>query len=153
MTDDGGLAGSKIYTLVADARGEVWAGAENEIARWNGNQFEPMTPTNGATDVQPTLLFPMKSGALWVLDGDRLRKMEGRQWVAEAVAWRGLLGSASGRAMGVHEDRAGGLWFNHYGNGLFHITPDGNFQRLTSAPNNLPSNRNLPSDRVRNWHC
>ena len=151
LTDDGGLAGSKIYTLVADARGEVWAGAENEIARWNGNQFEPMTPTNGATDVQPTLLFPMKSGALWVLDGDRLRKMEGRQWVAEAVAWRGLLGSASGRAMGVHEDRAGGLWFNHYGNGLFHITPDGNFQRLTSAPNNLPSNRNLPSDRVNAW--
>ena len=151
LTDDGGLAGSKIYTLVADARGQVWAGAENEIARWNGNQFEPMTPTNGATDVQPTLLFPMKSGALWVLDGDRLRKMEGRQWVAEAVAWRGLLGSASGRAMGVHEDRAGGLWFNHYGNGLFHITPDGNFQRLTSAPNNLPSNRNLPSDRVNAW--
>ena len=154
LKDDGGLglSGSKIYTLVADAHGQVWAGSENEIARWNGNQFEALTPTNGATDVQPTLLFPMKSGALWVLDGDRLRKMEGRAWTAEAVAWRGLLGSASGRAMGVHEDRAGGLWFNHYGNGLFHITPDGKFQRLTSAPNNLPSDRFLPSDRVNAWY-
>ena len=151
LKDDGGLAGSKIYTLIADARGQIWAGAENEIARWNGAQFEAMTPTNSATDVQPLLLFPTKAGALWVLDGDRLRKMEGRAWTAEANAWRGLLGPASNRAMGFHEDRAGGLWFNHYGNGLFHIAPDGNFERLTSASENLPNDRYLPGDRVGAW--
>jgi ligand-binding sensor domain-containing protein/signal transduction histidine kinase len=144
LPEDGGLAGSQIYTLVADARGKVWAGAENEIARWDGRQFEAMTPTNGAADVQPQLLFPTRAGALWVLDGNRLRKMVGRDWVAEAVQWRGLLGPASGRAMGAHEDRAGGLWFNHYGNGLFHITPDGHFQRLTTQDN-------LPGDRVGAW--
>jgi len=151
VKDDGGLAGSKIYTLVADARGQIWAGAENEIARWNGAQFEAMTPTNSTTDVQPLLLFPTKSGALWVLDGDRLRKMESRAWTDEANMWRGLLGPASGRAMGFHEDRAGGLWFNHYGNGLFHITPAGNFERLTSASENVPNDRYLPGDRVGAW--
>ncbi len=144
LADDGGLAGSQIYTLVADARGNIFAGAENEIARWSGKQFEAITPTNGEADVQPQLLFPTKSGAIWVLDGERLRKMVGREWVAEATQWRGLLGPASGRAMGAHEDRDGGLWFNHYGNGLFHITPDGHFQRLTSQDN-------LPSDRVGAW--
>jgi ligand-binding sensor domain-containing protein/signal transduction histidine kinase len=144
LKDDGGLAGSHIYTLVADAHGQVWAGAENEIARWNGTQFEAMTPTNGAADVQPSLLFPTQAGALWVLDGDRLRKMEGRAWVTEATPWRGLLGPASGRAMGVHEDRAGGLWFNHYGNGLFHITPDGRYERITTQ-------NGLPGDRVGAW--
>ncbi len=144
LPDDGGLAGSQIYSLVADAHGQVLAGAENEIARWNGRQFEAITPTNGEADVQPQLLFPTQSGAIWVLDGDRLRKMVGRDWVAEATEWRGLLGPASGRAMGAHEDRDGGLWFNHYGNGLFHITPDGHFQRLTSRDN-------LPSDRVGAW--
>ena len=144
LPDDGGLAGSQIYTLVADARGQVWAGAENEIARWTGSQFEAMTPTNGEADIQPQLLFPMKSGDLWVLDGDRLRKMSGRAWTAEVSQWRGLLGAASGRAMGAHEDRDGGLWFNHYGNGLFHITPDGRYQRLTAQDN-------LPSDRVGAW--
>ena len=144
LADDGGLAGSRVYTLVADARGQVWAGAENEIARWTGNQFEAMTPTNGAEDIQPQMLFPTRAGAMWVLDGDRLRKMSGRAWTAEVPQWRGLLGAASGRAMGVHEDRDGGLWFNHYGNGLFHITPDERFQRLTTADN-------LPSDRVGAW--
>jgi len=144
LPNDGGLAGSHIYTLVADARGQIWAGAENEIARWNGAQFEAMTPTNSTTDVQPLFMFPMKNGAWWVLDGDRLRKMEGRMWVTEATPWRGLLGSASGRAMGAHEDSAGGLWFNHYGNGLFHITPEGNYERITSQ-------NNLPGDRVGAW--
>jgi ligand-binding sensor domain-containing protein/signal transduction histidine kinase len=151
LKDDGGLSGSKINTLAADANGGVWAGAENEIARWNGAQFEAVTPTNSTADVQPQFLFPTKSGAMWVLDGDRLRKLEGRAWTAEVVPWRGLLGPASGRSMGFHEDRDGGLWFNHYGNGLFHITPDGKYERLTSAPENSPNDRYLPGDRVGAW--
>jgi ligand-binding sensor domain-containing protein/signal transduction histidine kinase len=144
LRGDGGMAGSHIYTLVADARGQVWAGAENEIARWSGSQFDAVTPTNGAAEIQPLLLFPTKAGAMWVLDGDRFRKMEGREWVAEIAEWRGLLGPASTRAMGAHEDRDGGLWFNHYGNGLFHIAPDGQYQRLTSQ-------NDLPGDRVGAW--
>ena len=144
LPGDGGLAGSHIYTLVADARGQVWAGAENEIARWNGSEFEPMTPTNGEVKIQPLLLFPTKSGKMWVLDGDRFREMAGREWVGEIAAWRGLLGPASNRAMGAHEDRDGGLWFNHYGNGLFHVAPDGQYQRLTTE-------NDLPGDRVGAW--
>ncbi len=34
--------------------------------------------------------------------------------------------------MGAHEDRSGGVWFNHYGNGVFHITPEGRHERLTT---------------------
>jgi signal transduction histidine kinase/ligand-binding sensor domain-containing protein len=151
LTDDGGLSGSKILTLTADALGRVWAGAENEIALWDGKQFSAMTPTNSQADIQPRQIFPLKSGALWVLDGDRLRKMEGRAWVEEISPWRGLLGAASGRAMGVHEDADGGLWFNHYGNGIFHIAADRSFQRITSAPDNLPDDSHLPSDRVGAW--
>jgi signal transduction histidine kinase/ligand-binding sensor domain-containing protein len=151
LPDDGGLSGSKIFTLESDAQGRVWAGAENEIALWNGGEFEAMTPTNSRADVMPRALFPMKSGDMWVLDGPRLRKMSGRSWVTEIVAWRGLLGPASGRAMGANEDAEGGLWFNHYGNGLFYIAPDGGYQRLTSATNNLPSDRHLPGDRVGAW--
>ncbi len=155
LADDGGLFGneieSKIYTVVADARGEIFAGSKNEVAHWDGKQFTAITPTNGAADIQPQFIFPTRDGALWVLDGDRFRKMSGRRWVAEAVEWRGLLGSASNRAMGAHEDRDGGVWLTHYGNGLFHVTPEGQFERLTSAPDNLPSDKHLPGDRVNTW--
>ncbi|MGH7978812.1 MAG: sensor histidine kinase, partial [Limisphaerales bacterium] len=57
---------------------------------------------------------------------------------------RGLLESASNRALGMHEDRNGGIWFNHYGNGVFYITPDGRFERFTVR-------NGLPGDRVGAW--
>jgi signal transduction histidine kinase/ligand-binding sensor domain-containing protein len=144
LPGNGGLAASHIYVLVSDARGQVWAGADDEIARWNGNEFEAMTPTNGVADIQPLQLYPTAAGAMWVLDGDRFREMEGRKWVAEIPEWRGLLGSASSRATVAHEDNTGGLWFNHYGNGLFYIAPDGQYQRLTTG-------NGLPGDRVGAW--
>jgi signal transduction histidine kinase/ligand-binding sensor domain-containing protein len=140
LPGDGGLAGRQIYTLAADPRGRIWAGAENEIARWNGDRFYSMTPTNGEAHIQPLQLYPMWSGTMWVLDGDRFRKMEGREWAGEIAEWRGLLGSAYSRAASGHEDRAGGMWFNHYGNGLFHVTPDGQYQRLATT-NGLPGDR------------
>jgi ligand-binding sensor domain-containing protein/signal transduction histidine kinase len=144
LAADGGLGTNRVHTVVTDAQGRIWAGADNEIARWNGRVFEEMTPTNGDAVLTPLLLFPTRAGAMWVLDGGRLRKLSGRQWVAEATEWQGLLGWAASRAMGAHEDSEGGVWFNHYGNGLFHITPDGRFQQLTAR-------EGLPGDRVGAW--
>lgn len=141
LPDNGGLGGRRVHTLVADAHGSVWAGAENEIARWDGRQFVSMAPTNENEALDPRFLFPTREGAIWVLDGDRLRKLAGGAWVGEIAEWRGLLGNASSRAMGVHEDAAGGIWFNHYGNGVFHINPDGRTQRFTMRDG-------LPGDRV-----
>ena len=144
LPQDGGLAGKHIYTLAVDGRNNVWAGAEGVIARWDGQAFADMTPTNSPTTVSPTLIFPFGDGDMWVCDGDRFREMKHGAWVNEAVEWRGLMGWASGRAMGAHQDRDGGIWFNHYGNGLFHVTPAGKFQRLTSRDG-------LPGDRVGAW--
>jgi len=144
LAEDGGLTNRPIRTLAADAGGQVWAGADNEIARWDGSQFADQTPTNDAAEFQPQLLIPTQAGTWWVLDGDRLRQISGRAWTAEVLPWRGLLGAASGRVVGAHEDRDGGLWLNHYGNGLFHITPAGAFQRLAMQDG-------LPGDRVGAW--
>jgi ligand-binding sensor domain-containing protein/signal transduction histidine kinase len=144
LTNNGGLGTNQVHTLTTDAAGVVWAGAQNEIASWNVDHFEDATPTNGEPGIEPTSLFPTRRGTLWVLDGDRFREMKDRKWISEATKWRGLLGPASYRAMGMHEDRDGGLWFNHYGNGLFHVTPDGEFQRLTAQDE-------LPGDRVGAW--
>jgi len=145
LADNGGLGSKGAITLAADHTGTIWAGAENEIGRWNGNRFQVMTPTNGGESaLVPLVMLPTRQGAIWVLDGDRLRKMAGRQWVDEATEWRGLLGTASGRAMGAHEDHLGGIWFNSYGNGVFHITPDGRRERLTVQDG-------LRSDRIGAW--
>jgi signal transduction histidine kinase/ligand-binding sensor domain-containing protein len=144
FSSHGSFGEKRITTLASDPTGHVWAGAENEIARWDGQSFEDMTPTNSEEAFTPSMIFPTSTGSLWVLANDRLREETGRKWTAEATDWRGLLGSASGRGMGVHEDNAGGVWFNHYGNGVFYISPTGHFQRFTMEDG-------LPGDRVGAW--
>lgn len=142
--DHGLLKDRRAITAAADESGNVWIGAENLIVRWDGNRLENFTPTNAEPTINPGMLLPMRDGAVWVLDGDRLRKCSGREWIDEAKNWRGWLGWASGRAMGAHVDRAGGVWFNHYGNGVFHVTPKGGFEHLTTQ-------EGLPGDRVGAW--
>ncbi len=142
LQDDGGLGDKRVLTLSSDGAENVWAGAENEIAEWEGSHFVDFTPTNMASgeELDPTMIFRASSGAFWILDNDRLREEIGRRWTDEATQWQGLLGSASGRAMGTHEDSAGGIWFNQYGNGVFYISPEGRFQRFT-VEDGLPGNR------------
>ena len=104
LPENGGLSGSQIYTLVADAQGQVWAGAENEIARWDGNQYQAMTPTNCETDIEPMELFPTRNGSMW------------RCWIMTASArypaapgWtkrRRGGGDCSGRGLGAWHGRA-----------------------------------------------
>ena len=144
LPDGLGIDGKRISTLAADSQGQVWAGAANLIARWDGERFEDMTPTNSKEEFTPSMIFPTSKGPIWVLANDRLQEETGRQWTAEATEWRGLLGTVSGRAMGVHEDNAGGIWFNHYGNGVFYISPTGRFQRFTMEDG-------LQGDRVGAW--
>src|SRR5262249_16203015 len=130
--------------IARDRKGNLWAGTDQGVARWDGTRFQNMTPTNGTASFEANLLFPTGEDSAWVLSNGRMRRQEGRQWVAEVTGWQGLLGPASGHAMGSHQDREGGLWFNQYGNGLFHITPDGRYERFTSQDG-------LHSDRVWAW--
>ena len=99
LPNDGGLPSGSIYTLVADTKGRVWAGAENEVARWDGKSFVSMTPADSETNFEPRALYPTRSGVIWLLDGDRLRKMENGAWTAEVPQWRGLRCTRSGEAM------------------------------------------------------
>jgi len=136
--------GDRTRMLAADSRGRIWAGTDQGVARWDGRRFETMTPTNGEPTLNVSYVLPVRDGGVWVLADGRLRKLRDRQWASEATEWQGLLGSASGHNMGMHEDRQGGVWFHHYGNGLFHVTPEGRFQRFTTQDG-------LPGDRVWAW--
>ncbi|HLX72522.1 MAG TPA: two-component regulator propeller domain-containing protein [Verrucomicrobiae bacterium] len=147
LADNGGFGSNRVTTLMSDTEGRIWAGGHNELARWDGSHFEDLTPTNSepGQSFDPSLIFPTSKGSVWVLANERFREEKNREWIAEATEWHGLLGWASGRAMGTHEDGAGGIWLNHYGNGVFHVTADGQFERFTMT-------NGLPSDRVGTWY-
>lgn len=135
-----GLSGSIANTLDADPVGGVWVGTDRGLALAGVGGAEQYTPTNGEPVLDVEYVLALGGGTNWVWGNGRLRRQEGRRWVAEVDEWAGLLGTSAGREMGGHIDRQGGVWFNHYGNGLFYISPEGEPRRLTDS-DRLPGNR------------
>jgi len=134
----------EIRSLVADARGGVWAGTTKGVWRWDGNQFRDVRATNGAVEYVAEKILPLRDGSVWVWGDAQLRRQVDRRWVREVPEWGPLLGDAGGHEMLMYEDAAGGVWIAHYGNGLFHIAANGELQRLSST-------NGLPGDRIWTW--
>jgi len=139
-----GLGSQRASVLAVGPDGRLWIGTDQQVVVWDGERFDNVSPTNGEPQLDVAAILPLRDGGAWVLANGRMRKQVGRAWVAEDRSWEGLLGWSAARAMGAHEDRQGGVWFNHYGNGLFHVSPEGEFTRLTI-------DEGLPGDRVGAW--
>jgi signal transduction histidine kinase/ligand-binding sensor domain-containing protein len=134
------LQGQNLHCLIADEKGRIWVGTEKEIAVWNGNQFECMTPTNGEPALDVKFLYGSPDGSLWAIANDRVRRARARQWVCEAPACRGVFTGGLDR-LGMQEDRRGGVWIYHYGKGIFHINADGQAQQFATQ-------EDFPGERV-----
>ena len=130
-----GLRGKAIHWLTADANGRIWAGTETEIAAWDGQRFQDMTPP-GEPVLNVAALYFTKTGRLLVGANGRLREWRNRLWVAEYPAWPDLMQEQQ-LMPSLYEDREGGLWRVSRGLGLYHIRPDGTSEQITRT-NGLP---------------
>jgi signal transduction histidine kinase/ligand-binding sensor domain-containing protein len=142
--------GEPISALAGDARGMVVVGTASGLFRWNNDQFEPLTPTNGEPRLAVRGLVSDGQGGWWVEANGRLRRCQGRTWVAEATDWREQRRSWS-RARWEQADSEGGLWLAYVDGGLVHVSASGKLCALT-ASDGLPSNRvrTLSQDREGN---
>lgn len=138
-----GLEGNTVTCLTTDQAGNIWIGTDRAFGVWDGTKFIDRTPTNDEQPVAVTFMLCTGDGGCWVLGNGRLRKCMGQQWVTEIEGWGSYLGEYPA-ALHAFEDRQGGVWFCHYGHGIFHVRPDGELRRITSA-------RGLPGDRVSCW--
>jgi signal transduction histidine kinase/ligand-binding sensor domain-containing protein len=125
-----GLEGQQIFALTTDSRGRVWAGTEHSLACWQAGQFVNMTPTNGEPNLNVKRICPVGSHGLWVDANDRMRRCEGRTWVAESQAWVKKLGRYSSFKFSQVDTRDG-LWMERYNSGLVHLALDGSVETLT----------------------
>lgn len=135
-----GLEGSALHCLSTDTTGNLWVGTEREVAMWTGSCFQSMTPTNGESPLNVSLLHIAPDGDVWIIANERVRKARDRQWIFEAESCGGLFSGNQDR-LGLQEDRNGGAWIYHYGKGLFHIRADGHTSQLALE-------ENFPGERV-----
>jgi signal transduction histidine kinase/ligand-binding sensor domain-containing protein len=138
-----GLTSSTAKYLSADRHGSIWLCTDREIARWNGQRFDNLTPTNGPAFTNAAFVYSGDGQTYWVLADGVVRQAQERQWVGEAMAWRELA-TANRAFLSTHVDQRERVWLRSFGQGLFHTTGDGTPRRMTAA-------QGLPNNRVSCW--
>jgi signal transduction histidine kinase/ligand-binding sensor domain-containing protein len=134
-----GLEGLRVRSMAVDRVGRVWIGSDKGVAVWDGARFQDQTPTNGEPALDVSFMTCLADGSCWVFGNGKVRRMIDRRWVAEAKEWEAISAS-SDFDLEPYEDGNGGVWFRHFGQGLFHARQDGKLERLTSR-NGLPGDR------------
>ena len=134
-----GPAGSQVNSMVTDARGRMWVGTDQEIARWDGVRFQTVTPTNAELPVAVSFLSVAEDGGVWAVANGRVRKAVDRRWLLEAAPLKNVFTGNLSR-MGAHEDHRGGMWLYDYGRGLSHIAADGQVRQF-GLPEGFPGER------------
>ena len=125
-----GLVGDRVNCITTDPKGRLWVGTDKEIAMWDGNHFQPATPTNGAAEVNVEFLSIAGDDRIWAGVNGRVREAVGMRWVLEADYITNVFTRTYGGRMGAREDHHGGVWLYDYGLGLSHIAADGRMRRF-----------------------
>jgi len=130
------LKGRKLQTLAQGDTGEIWLGTEAELARWDGSNCTVILPA-GETNLLIRHIVPLGGDRAWVEANNRLRRLHGHTWDAEAVGWDGAQSPWS-RTRTLRHDEEGGLWISLREEGLAHVRADGSIHRITRE-GGLPS--------------
>ncbi len=133
-----GLPSNEVSSLCEDREGNLWVGTyTGGLCRFRNGVFRVFGPAQGLPDLDVRCVYQDRAGRVWVgsiggltiVDGDRLRAVEGPP------------GLALSRVVTMLEDRAGSLWLGTSGGGLLRLK-DGTFSSITTA-NGLATNRIL----------
>jgi ligand-binding sensor domain-containing protein/signal transduction histidine kinase len=128
---EAGLRGEEFHWLEADPSGRIWTGTEKELAAWDGARWQDMAP-EGEADLDIASLSFTKDGGVVVAANGRLRKLLNGKWVAEFNPWPNVMEEDPTHSS-FYQDREGGLWRMSRGNGIYHMSPQGEIQRIAMA--------------------
>ena len=125
--------------MTTDPQGRLWVGTDQEIARWDGERFQTVTPTNGGLAAEVQFLSVAGDGHWWAGVGGHVREAMDRRWMLEAESLKDVFTNNPNR-FGAREDHAGGVWLYSYGRGLAHVAADGQVRQF-GAPEGFPGER------------
>ena len=138
-----GLEQIKIWTISADAHGNIWAGTDRALLKWDTDHFVNLTPTNRLGGF-PVNHIVAAGESLWVESRGELLRFANGNVVAEAGDWNTNFAAMNFRFR--RGDQQGGYWAASDNLGLIHVRGDGTW-RIISTRDGLPSNA------IRNIFC
>ncbi|MBV8571970.1 MAG: response regulator [Acidobacteriaceae bacterium] len=120
------LPSDTVYTVFADAEGEMWVGTQNGFGRFQPGppsfvdyKHEPGNPNSLHNDMIWSVQAD-NEGSLWIGDEDGLNRFDARtgQYSFYQHNRRNPFSLSYNKVAAIREDRLGTMWFGTYGGGL-----------------------------------
>ena len=124
------IIGTNVNYLTTDSAGQLWAGTDQGLAFWDGNEFQSKAHAGPPSPV--TSLSVSSNDLVWAVADGSVGQIAGGQWTPSPDSSPRFFAGDSG-TVGLQEDSRGGMWFYSYGRGLVHVSADGNIHQLTAA--------------------
>jgi ligand-binding sensor domain-containing protein/signal transduction histidine kinase len=106
----------RIFALFEDRNGQLWAGTQNGLARWNGQDWKIYTTSDGLSENIVRALAEDADGNLWVGTESRgLNLFKAGKFISYPAGENGLAGND---VSCLFLDRDGVLWVGTSGHGL-----------------------------------
>jgi ligand-binding sensor domain-containing protein/signal transduction histidine kinase len=108
--------GSQIFALFEDRGGQLWVGAQNGLACWNGRTWKLFTTHDGLSENAVRAIADDVAGNLWVgMESHGLNLFKDGKFTAYRQGENGLPGDDISC---LHADKEGVLWVGTSGHGL-----------------------------------
>jgi ligand-binding sensor domain-containing protein/signal transduction histidine kinase len=130
------ILGQQIFALLEDRAGQLWAGAQNGLARWNGQDWKIYTTHDGLSENIVRAIAEDAEGNLWIgTESQGLNFFKAGNFISFQATGNGLPGNDISC---LYLDRDGVLWIGTSGHGLARFYK-GKWTRY-STDNGLASN-------------
>jgi ligand-binding sensor domain-containing protein/signal transduction histidine kinase len=130
------ILGQHIFALFEDRAGQLWAGTQNGLARWNGQDWKIYTTHDGLSENIVRAIAEDAEGGFWIgTESQGLNFFKAEKFISFQAAGNGLPGNDISC---LYLDRDGVLWVGTSGHGLARFYK-GKWTRY-STDNGLASN-------------
>ncbi len=130
------ILGQHIFALFEDRAGQLWAGTQNGLARWNGQDWKIYTTHDGLSENIVRAIAEDAEGGFWIgTESQGLNFFKAEKFISFQAAGNGLPGNDISC---LYLDRDGVLWVGTSGHGLARFYK-GRWNRY-STDNGLASN-------------
>jgi ligand-binding sensor domain-containing protein/signal transduction histidine kinase len=110
------ILGQQIFALLEDHAGQLWAGAQNGLARWNGQDWKIYTTHDGLSENIVRAIAEDADGNLWIgTESQGLNFFKAGKFISYQATGNGLPGNDISC---LYLDRDGVLWVGTSGHGL-----------------------------------
>jgi len=124
------ILGHQIFALFEDHIGQLWAGTQNGLARWNGQDWKLFTTQDGLSGNAVRAIAEDADGNLWVgTENQGLNFFQGGKFISYQAGENALPGNDISC---LYADDDGTLWMGTFGHGLARFR-NGKWTRYSTA--------------------